>query len=123
MKSYLLCTLLWFTMAVAHGQGGSVVSELPPGRYTALLKTGSAKWDRGDILLLNNSQYRISSEEEAGEYRISITAQRIFFTSGPLRGAFARLVLHHAKPAIELPLAENSHQRLASADVIAVLRQ
>ncbi len=107
MKSYLLCTLLWFTMAVAHGQGGSVVSDLPPGRYTALLKTGSAKWDRGDILLLNNSQYRISSEEEAGEYRISITAQRIFFTSGPLKSAYTKVTLSSNKPVIIFPTEQN----------------
>lgn len=122
MKSFLLFALLLCSTHWLHAQNAAV-SNLPPGRYITLLKPGADKWERGDIILLNNNTYRISGGDETGEYRTSITAQRIFFTSGPLRGAFARLIQHNGKPAIELPQAENSHQQLAAADVIAVLKQ
>lgn len=122
MKSVLLFTVFFCSALLLHAQARQV-AKLPPGRYISLLKQGAGKWERGDIILIDGNKYRITGQEETGEYRISITAQRIFFTSGPLRGAYARLMLHNSKPAIELPQAENSRQNLAATDVIAVLKQ
>ncbi len=120
MKCFLLL-LLFFVPAPMLWAQKSPVASLPPGRYITLLKQGSGKWSRGDIVLIDGSRYRITGGEEEGEYRTSITAQRVFFTSGPLKGAFARLMVHNSRPAIELPEAENSQNNLA-AGVIAVLK-
>ena len=122
MKLLLLFSFFSCSALLLNAQSKQV-ANLPIGRYVTLLKPGTAKWEHGDIILLDSNRYRISAQDEEGEYRTSITAQRIFFTSGPLRGAFARLVQQGGKPAIELPQAENSHQHLASADVIAILKQ
>lgn len=122
MKYFLLFlfSALLIMPAGAQQKGGSL---LPPGRYEAAVKPDGTKWERGDIILLDGNRYRISSSNEVGEYRISMAAQRILFTSGPLRAVFAKVVQQGKKPAIELPYAENSHQHLAEADIVAVWKQ
>ena len=70
------------------------------------------KWERGDIILVNDSQYRISTSNEVGEYKFSVTAQRVFFTSGPLKSLYAKTSLTNNTPAIVLPVAENQQQGL-----------
>lgn len=122
MKLILLYTFLFFNYMPLNAQQG-LINELPSGRYETSLKPGSSKWDRGDIILLDQSRYRISTSDSVGEYRFSKAAQRILFTSGPLRAAFAKVTRLGKKPAIELPRTENYHQQLASADVVAVLMQ
>lgn len=122
MKPFLLFTLLFFYCLRLQAQQ-QTVNALPAGRYECSLKPSAAKWELGDIILLDDSRYRISSSNEVGEYRFSQAAQRILFTSGPLRAVFARVVQQGKKPAIELPYAENSHQHFASSDVVAVLKQ
>lgn len=119
MKSFLLTVLFLTSVHLLQAQA-KTVANLPAGRYITLVKEGSGKWSRGDIILIDDNRYKITGETEEGDYRTSITAQRIFFTSGPLRGAFARLMLHNSQPAIELPLAENSQKNLAATDVIAI---
>ena len=122
MKPRLLLSFICLTLLLLNVQAQHV-ETLPAGRYGALLKTGAGKWEAGDILLLEGNRYRVSLQEEEGEFRTSITAQRIFFTSGPLKGAYARLVQHNKKPAIELPIAANAHNALVTADIIAVWKQ
>lgn len=121
MKSFLLFLFTFLLLQVSAQQKANLT--LPPGRYEASVKPGTDKWERGDIILLDDNHYRISSSDEVGEYRISAAAQRIMFTSGPLRAVYAKVVQQGKKPAIALPFAENSHQQLASADVLAVWKQ
>lgn len=122
MKLFLLSFLLSGASLLVQAQK-KPLNNLPPGRYETVVSNTDSKWERGDIILIDAAHYRISSAEEVGEYRFSTTAQRIFFTSGPLRAVFARTINHSGKPAIELPYSENSHQHIAAADVLAVLRQ
>jgi hypothetical protein len=96
---------------------------LPSGKYETLIKN-NGKWDKGDIVLLDEGHYKITTSNETGEYRFSITAQRLFFTSGPLKGVFAKTTLNNNSPSILIPLSENQQLglKLASADVVAYLR-
>lgn len=119
MKSSTICMLLLCAALSLQAQP-KTVANLPPGQYIILLKQEGGQWTRGNIILINENRYRLTAEDEEGAYRISITAQRIFFTSGPLRGFFARLMLHSGQPAIELPQAENGGQQGIAAGVIAV---
>ncbi|RPD43785.1 MULTISPECIES: hypothetical protein [Chitinophagaceae] len=121
MKSFLLF-LFTFLLLQSNAQP-KTSGGLPPGRYETSVKPGTSKWERGDIILLDDNRYRISTSEEIGEYRVSVAAQRIMFTSGPLRAVYAKVVQQGKKPAIELPFAENSHQHLATADIVAVWKQ
>lgn len=122
MKLFLLFGFLLFYCHHGIAQQAAL-SELPLGRYQTSLKSGAGKWNRGDIILLDDSHYRVSSTDTVGEYRFSKAAQRILFTSGPLRAAFAKVKKQGQQPMIELPLAENYHQPLAASDVVAVLKQ
>jgi hypothetical protein len=97
-------------MAAARAQ--NPVNSLPPGKYETVSKTEQNKWERGDIILVNDSQYRISTSNEVGEYRFSVTAQRVFFTSGPLKSLYAKTSVFNNTPAIVLPVAENQQQGL-----------
>ena len=103
----------------------SQVASLPVGRYETALKNSSAKWDKGDIIFISDSQYKVSSSPELGEYRFSMAAQRVFFVTGPLKGVFAKTVQQADGPAILVPHAENQQigLRLASTDIIALRRQ
>lgn len=122
MKSFLLFLFcaFFFLPAMAQQKGAN---PLPLGRYETVVKPGSGKWERGDIILIDKDHYRISSSDEIGEYRVSVAANRILFTSGPLRAAFAKVAKQGAKATIEIPYAENSHQQLAKSDIVAVWKQ
>jgi hypothetical protein len=122
LKSFLISQLILCAALSLQAQPKKIV-HLPAGHYSTLLDKDKSQWNRGDIVLISENRYRITTEATEGEYRTSITAQRIFFTTGPLRGFYARLLLHNNTPAIELPQAENSHQSGISSDVIAVWKQ
>lgn len=124
MKQVLLLLLFSFLITGAYAQAGEVQS-LPAGKYETLLKDRKGKWDRGDLIILDDTHYRLSSSKEVGEYRFSATAQRLFFMSGPLKSVFAKTARSGNKPAIIIPAAENEQQgmKLAAADVWGYYRQ
>jgi len=95
------------------------INNLPSGRYETAVKDKNVKWDKGDILIIDDSHYKITTNNETGEYKFSATAQRIFFTSGPLKSFFAKTTLNGGKPAIIIPASENEQLglKIASADV------
>jgi hypothetical protein len=105
MRAFVLSTAILLSTQLCKAQ--SQVNELPPGKYETVIKSNQDKWERGDIILLNENKYKISTSNETGEYRFSVTAQRIFFTSGPLRSIFAKTSLNNNAPMIVLPVAEN----------------
>jgi hypothetical protein len=115
----LILLFICFTLSAFNLQA-QTVTALPQGKYETQVR-GNGKWDKGDLVLIDNAHYKISSGEETGEYHFSVTAQRVFFTSGPLRGVFARTMLSNSSPAIVLPQAENGQLgiKLASGDIIA----
>ena len=104
MKVYLLSIVLFFA-CTSFAQNG--VETLPTGKYETVLKTTANKWEKGDIVLLDGNKYKLSTTKEEGDYRFSHAAQRIFFTSGPLKGLFAKTSLNNNSPVIVLPVAEN----------------
>jgi len=105
MKVCLLSFIFILTTQFCKAQ--SQVNALPPGKYETTIKNKQDKWERGDIILLDDNKYKISTSNETGEYRFSVTAQRIFFTSGPLRSVFAKTLLNNNTPTIVLPVVEN----------------
>ena len=104
MKSLLLCTLL---IAAALSASAQNVTSLAPGKYQTKTKVAPNKWDKGDIILLDDSRYKLSGSDEVGEYRFSMAAQRIFFTSGPLKSAFTKVALNNNKTVIIFPIEQN----------------
>jgi len=104
MKVFLLSAILLFALAV---EAQSQVQSLPTGKYETVMKTSTGKWERGDIILLDGNKYKLSTGNETGDYRFSTAAQRIFFTSGPLKSLFAKTSLDNNMPVIVLPVAEN----------------
>lgn len=102
MKALLL--LLVLNTTIARAQSASV-SHLPPGTYQ--VQNNDGKSFKGDIVLLDDSHYKLSAENTVGEYKFSATAQRILFLSGTLKGAFARTTVSGTDPAILLPRKEN----------------
>lgn len=106
MKVFLLSAILFFAFA-ANAQ--NQVQSLPPGKYETVIKNNQSKWERGDIILLDDEKYKISTTDETGEYRFSSAAQRIFFISGPLKSLYAKTSLDNGAPAIVLPVEENEH--------------
>lgn len=123
MKYFLLFFASAILCTACQAQNGQV-NNLPPGKYETVIKNTQNKWERGDIILIDESRYRISTSNEQGEYRFSITAQRVFFTSGPLKSLFAKTSLNNNTPAIILPVTENQQMgvRLPS-EVWGYLRQ
>ncbi len=121
MKLFLLSTLFLFTAPSLQAQK---VDHLPAGKYETVIKN-KGKWDKGDLVLLDEGHYKITSTNEAGEYRFSVTAQRIFFTSGPLKGIFAKTTQTNNAPAILIPLTENQQLgfKLATADIVGYLKE
>jgi len=115
MKSFLLSFIFILFFQISNAQ----VSSLPIGRYETSVKDKNARWERGDIIILDDSHYKVSGTNEAGEYKFSVTAQRIFFTSGPLKSLFAKTVQNNNVPAIVFPTSENEQlgYKIASADV------
>ena len=122
MKLILLLSLFFISSVVAAQNSNP--NNLPSGRYETMLKQSQNKWDQGDIILVDGNHYKITSNDEIGEYKFSSTAQRIFFVSGPLKTVFAKTVLNTNKPTIILPAAENEPHggNLATADVLAYLK-
>jgi hypothetical protein len=106
MKHFLLSILLVFSLLLCRAQE-SGVSHLPAGKYETVVKSNDDKWERGDIFILDGNRYRISTSDEVGEYKFSMTAQRVFFTSGPLKNLFAKTSMKDNTPVIVLPAAEN----------------
>ncbi len=104
MKYFLLFTLFLISGILVKAQ----VPDLPQGKYVSADKKNKNTWDRGDIILLNDNTYKLSTADDKGEYRFSATAQRIFFTSGPLKDVFAKILISNNAPAIVLPVAENA---------------
>lgn len=104
MKSFYL---LLFFVASALFAGAQNVTTLPPGKYTTKIKATQNRWGKGDVILLDDSRYKLSSDSEVGNYRFSAAAQRIFFTSGPLRGAYTKVSLNNNKPVIIFPIEQN----------------
>jgi hypothetical protein len=104
MKSLMLCILFCCTAVFANAQ---TVSTLSPGKYQTKTKTAQGKWDKGDVILLDDSHYKLSGSNDVGEYRFSVAAQRIFFTSGPLKSAFTKVTLNNNKTVIIFPLEQN----------------
>ena len=103
MKYATLPSLLLFTSLFA---GAQTVTELPPGKYETRPKAAQNKWEKGDLILLDEGHYKLSAGD-GGEYKFSVAAQRIFFTSGPLKSAFTKVTLANNKPVIILPIEEN----------------
>ena len=105
MKAFLLSVTFLFSMwSIAQNNN---VSTLPAGKYETIVKDNQIKWDRGDIIILEDGKYKTSNSNDVGEYKFSITAQRIFFTSGPLKGIYAKTSVSKDVPAIFLPFSEN----------------
>jgi hypothetical protein len=106
MKAILLSTVFLVSFSFARAQNGPV-NTLPSGKYETVVKSNQIKWDRGDIILLDENKYKVSTSDEVGDYRFSVTAQRIFFTSGPLKSLYAKTSLSENTPAIIFPVSEN----------------
>lgn len=103
MKYLLLLLLVFVTAFSVKAQN---IKELPSGKYETKTKTEN-KWEKGDIILIDDSHYKLSKDGDTGEYRFSAAAQRIFFTSGPLKSAFTKVTSINGKPVIILPIEEN----------------
>jgi hypothetical protein len=104
MKVFLLSIVIFFALTV-HAQ--NQLQSLPTGKYETVTKNNRNKWERGDIILLEGNKYKLSTSNETGEYRFSSAAQRLFFTSGPLKSLFAKTSLDNNSPVIVLPVEEN----------------
>lgn len=118
MKSLLLLFFL-AASATVHAQS---VNHLPLGTYQ--VQSGKTTF-KGDIILVDDSHYKLSTETTLGEYKFSATAQRILFLSGTLKGAFARTVMNGTDPTIVLPLKENAELgfKLIQADLQAFYKK
>ncbi len=104
MKAYLLAFLLVLA-GVAHAQK-TEVAELPTGTYQ--IQNSKASGLKGDLVLVDDSHYKLSNDDAVGEYKFSTAAQRVLFVSGSLKGAFARTIMSGGQPAILLPQKENA---------------
>jgi hypothetical protein len=121
MKHLILSLLLVVSAALCKAQSNHV-NNLPTGKYETVVKSNQHKWERGDIILMGDNKYKVSTSDEVGEYRFSVASQRIFFTSGPLKNLFAKASANNDAPSIVLPAAENSQAGLNS-EVVCYLRQ
>ena len=110
MKPFLLSVLFASSALLANSQN---VATLSSGKYEVKTKATS-KWDKGDVILLDDSHYRLSSNSEIGEYRFSAAAQRVFFTSGPLKSAFTKVALKNNQAVIIFPPEKNQDLGLAT---------
>lgn len=103
MKFFLL--LFFFsTSMLVQAQPGQV-KHLPAGTYQ--FQNANGKSFKGDIVVIDESHYKLSTENTVGEYKFSATAQRLLFLSGTLKGAFARTAMSGTDPVIVLPRKEN----------------
>jgi hypothetical protein len=121
----LIFTLTIFVLAgTACLAQDKQVNTLPVGKYETVAKNNQSKWERGDIILIDENTYRITSSSETGEYKFSVTAQRVFFTSGPLKAVFAKTSLTNNSPAIVLPVSENQQAGIKlHSDIWGYLKQ
>lgn len=123
MKYFLLTIMFVICYGYAQSQDRQA-SSLPAGKYETVLKSNQDKWDKGDIIIIDERQYKISTSNEIGEYRFSVTAQRVFFTSGPLKTVFAKTTVNNNNPAIVLPVSENQQAGLKLiSDIWGYLKQ
>ena len=115
MKAFLLSCFFVLAIIACKAQT-SQVSSLPAGKYETIIKSSMIKWERGDIIILPENKYKISTSDEVGDYKFSVSAQRIFFTSGPLKCMYAKTSMDNNTPAIVLPVVENQQlgQKLPS---------
>ena len=104
MKPFLLLGIFFLTALFVKAQN---VTSLSPGKYETKTRTVQNKWEKGDIILLDDNRYKLSGSNEEGEYRFSVAAQRIFFTSGPLKTAYTKVALNNNKPVIIFPIEQN----------------
>ena len=104
MKYSLLFLLFLVSVLFSNAQSAS---DLPAGKYETKTKTAQNKWEKGDIILIDDTHYKLSSGGDVGDYRFSVAAQRIFFTSGPLKSAFTKVAMSNGKSVIILPQEEN----------------
>jgi len=104
MKYTLLFMFFLTSVILTKAQS---VSDLPAGNYETKTKVAQNKWEKGDIIIIDETHYRLSSSADVGDYKFSVAAQRIFFTSGPLKSAFTKVGLAKGKPVIILPQEEN----------------
>lgn len=111
MKSFILFGLCFFSAFLLKAQN---VSALTPGKYETKLKSAQNRWEKGDVILLDDGSYKLSNSTEVGEYRFSVAAQRVFFTSGPLRSAFTKVMLNNNKPVIVFPTEQNQELGLTA---------
>lgn len=111
VKLVYLFVLFFLSARIAHAQN---VTTLPTGKYNAKTKAAQNKWEKGDVLLLDEDRYRMSNGTEAGNYRFSVAAQRIFFTSGPLKGAYTKVILLNNKAVIVFPVEQNGELGLTA---------
>ncbi len=123
MKFFLL--ILFFVASVAVQAQSGKVSNLPPGTYEIRKNTVLEKLSSSEIILLDGSHYKLKNSTEVSDYKFSATAQRILFLSGPLKGAYAKIVMNGNSPAIVLPRKENEELglKLADADVWAFYKK
>ncbi|GAC1417292.1 MAG: hypothetical protein NVS1B13_24030 [Flavisolibacter sp.] len=108
MKSILFSVVLTFFILTSFAQQGQLIT-LPLGSYELPSKNEENKWEQGNIIIVDQTKYKTSSKDEVGEYRFSVTAQRLFFLNGPLKHFYARTSLTPEGPAIILPISENEH--------------
>ena len=106
MKAFLLFLISIFCIKLSTAQSNQV-NRLPAGKYETFYKSNQNKWERGDIILIDESKYKLSSGNETGEYKFSVTAQRVFFITGALKSLYAKTYLNNSDPVIVLPVAEN----------------
>jgi hypothetical protein len=111
MKYSLLSTLFFLSVLFAKAQN---VSDLPAGKYETRLKSAQNKWEKGDIIIIDDTHYKLSSSGDVGDYKFSVAAQRIFFTSGPLKSAYTKVATANGKPVIILPIEQNGPLGLTS---------
>jgi hypothetical protein len=104
MKVFLLSLTVFFAL---HVNAQTQLHSLPTGKYETVIKNNENKWERGDIILLDANKYKLSTSDEVGDYKFSSVAQRIFFTSGPLKSLYAKTSVTNDSPAIILPVVEN----------------
>ena len=107
MKYLLLSAMFIVSVLTSKAQ---TVTQLPAGKYETRTKAAAQnKWEKGDIILVDDTHYKLSTDNEVGDYKFSVAAQRIFFTSGPLKSAFTKVFSSNGKPVIILPKEENSN--------------
>lgn len=106
MKSIFLISFIVGIKQFCIAQN-SEVAFLPTGKYETVVMSNQNKWEKGDIILLENNHYMISTSNVQGTYKFSVTAQRIFFTTGPLNKLYAKTIQNSEGPEIILPVPEN----------------